>query len=220
MRKKNVKKIETIDLSKMESRFRASFINSLGGFKSVILIGTKNYSGQENLAIFNSLIHLGANPALCAFIVRPDLSPRHTLENILETKYYTINHLTENIYKAAHQTSAGYPKENSEFEKVGLKPEYEKTFFAPYVKESLIKFGCEFVQKIPIELNGTTLIIGKIIEIYIPENCIRKDGFVDIEQAGTLTVSGLDSYHNTKKIARLSYAKPDLIPAELKDFKE
>ena len=181
----------------------------------MILIGTKNFEGQENLAIFNSLIHLGANPALCAFIVRPDLSPRHTLENILETKFYTINHLNENIYKAAHQTSARYPKGNSEFEAVGLKSEQKETFFAPFVKESLIKFGCEFVQKIPIELNGTTLIIGKIIEIYIPENCIRQDGFVDIEQAGTLTVSGLDSYHSTKKIARLSYAKPDLIPTEL-----
>ena len=215
MNEKNVKKIESIDISKMESRFRASFINSLGGFKSVILIGTKNKNGQENLAIFNSLIHLGANPALCAFIVRPDLSPRHTLENILETKFYTINHLNENIYKAAHQSSARYPKEKSEFEAVGLKSEQKDTFFAPFVKDSLIKFGCEFVQKIPIELNGTTLIIGKIIEIYIPENCIGKDGFVDIEQAGTLTVSGLDSYHSTKKIARLSYAKPDLIPTEL-----
>jgi|GWRWMinimDraft_12_1066020.scaffolds.fasta_scaffold20742_2 flavin reductase (DIM6/NTAB) family NADH-FMN oxidoreductase RutF len=215
MNGKNVKKIESIDISKMESRFRASFINSLGGFKSVILIGTKNKNGQENLAIFNSLIHLGANPALCAFIVRPDLSPRHTLENILETKFYTINHLNENIYKAAHQSSARYPKEKSEFEAVGLKSEQKDTFFAPFVKDSLIKFGCEFVQKIPIELNGTTLIIGKIIEIYIPENCIGKDGFVDIEQAGTLTVSGLDSYHSTKKIARLSYAKPDLIPTEL-----
>ena len=215
MNGKKVKKIESIDISKMESRFRASFINSLGGFKSVILIGTKNNDGQENLAIFNSLIHLGANPALCAFIVRPDLSPRHTLENILETKFYSINHLNENIYKAAHQSSARYPKEISEFEAVGLKSEQKETFFAPFVKDSLIKFGCEFVQKIPIELNGTTLIIGKIIEIYIPENCIGKDGFVDIEKAGTLTVSGLDSYHNTIKIARLSYAKPDLITAQL-----
>jgi hypothetical protein len=69
----------------METRYRASFVNSLGGFKSVVMIGSKNKKGQENLAIFNSLIHIGANPALCAFIVRPDVSPRHTLENIIES---------------------------------------------------------------------------------------------------------------------------------------
>lgn len=54
--------------------------------------------------------------------------------------------------------------------------------------------------------------------MFIIENELLKATF--IVQAGTLTVSGLDSYHNTKKIAILSYAKPDLIPAELKDFKE
>jgi flavin reductase (DIM6/NTAB) family NADH-FMN oxidoreductase RutF len=201
------KLIKNEDILEMETRFRASFINSLGGFKSVIMIGTKNSVGQENLAIFNSLIHIGANPALCAFIVRPDVSPRHTLENIIETGYYTINHLNENIYKQAHQTSARYDRNTAEFEAVGLNKMYEADFFAPFVEESKIRLGCEFVQKINIELNGTTLIIGKIVQVSIPENCMLEDGFVDIEKAGSLTVSGLDSYHATQKLARLSYAK-------------
>jgi flavin reductase (DIM6/NTAB) family NADH-FMN oxidoreductase RutF len=203
------KLLKNEDILEMETRFRASFINSLGGFKSVIMIGTKNSVGQENLAIFNSLIHIGANPALCAFIVRPDVSPRHTLENIIETGYYTINHINENIYKQAHQTSARYDRNTSEFEAVGLNKIYESDFFAPFVAESKIRLGCEFVQKINIELNGTTLIIGKIVQVSIPENCMLEDGFVDIEKAGSLTVSGLDSYHTTQKLSRLSYAKVD-----------
>lgn len=207
--------IKTEDLDQMETRYRAAFVNSLGGFKSVVMIGTKNQQGQENLAIFNSLIHIGANPALCAFIVRPDVSPRHTLENILVTKFYTINHLNLDNYKSAHQTSARYPLETSEFEATGLKTEYIKDFYAPFVSQSQVKFGCEFVQRINIELNGTSLIIGKIVQVSVPENCILPDGFVDIEKAGSLTVSGLDSYHSTSKIARLSYAKPDKSPTEL-----
>ena len=43
----------------LELRHRAAFINSLGGFKSVVLVGTKNKDGQTNLAIFNSLFHIG-----------------------------------------------------------------------------------------------------------------------------------------------------------------
>lgn len=207
--------IRTEDLEQMETRYRASFVNSLGGFKSVVLIGTKNKEDQENLAIFNSLIHIGANPALCAFIVRPDVSPRHTLENIIETGFYTINHLNSEIYKSAHQTSARYPRETSEFDATGLKTEYLGGFFSPFVAESNVKFGCEFVQRIDIELNGTSLIIGKIAQISVPEKCILNDGFVDIEKAGTLTVSGLDSYHSTSRIARLSYAKPNKFPEEI-----
>jgi flavin reductase (DIM6/NTAB) family NADH-FMN oxidoreductase RutF len=205
--------IKTADLDEMETRHRAAFVNSLGGFKSAVMIGTKNKEGQENLAIFNSLIHIGANPALCAFIVRPDLSPRHTLENILESGRYTINHLNKETYQNAHQTSARYPREISEFEATGLSTEYLDDFFAPFVKNSHVKFGCEFVERIHIELNGTSLIIGKIVHISVPENCVGDDSFVDIEKAGTVTVSGLDSYHTTQSLGRMQYAKPDKLPA-------
>ncbi|MDZ7625721.1 MAG: hypothetical protein U5J96_14920 [Ignavibacteriaceae bacterium] len=44
---------------------------------------------------------------------------------------------------------------------------------------------------------------------------LTKDGYVDIERAGTIAISGLDSYHETKKTARLSYAKPGIEPKEL-----
>jgi flavin reductase (DIM6/NTAB) family NADH-FMN oxidoreductase RutF len=60
-----------------------------------------------------------------------------------------------------------------------------------------------------ISINNTILIIGEIIQIYIPEDCLNKDGFVDIEKANTITCSGIDSYHKTIQLDRLSYAKPD-----------
>jgi flavin reductase (DIM6/NTAB) family NADH-FMN oxidoreductase RutF len=200
--------VKTAELAQMETRYRAAFINSLGGFKSVVMVGTQNKAGQHNLAIFNSLIHLGANPALCGFIIRPDVSPRHTLENIEATGYYTFNHLQESTYQQAHHTAARYPREVSEFEASGLTAEFKDDFFAPFVQESVVKFGCEFKQRIPIELNGTSLIIGQITHIYVPEHCLESDGFVDIEKAGSITVSGLDSYHKTTKLERLPYAKP------------
>ncbi|MGL4631621.1 MAG: flavin reductase family protein [Leadbetterella sp.] len=200
------------EIQKMDTRYRATFINSLGGFKSLILIGTEDNQGRTNLATFNSLIHIGANPALCAFIVRPDVSPRHTLENILETGIYTINHIHENILKQGHQASARYDKSISEFDATSLQREYIDGIKAPFVEESQVKFACEFRQKIPIELNGTTLIIGEIKHVLFPSNCLHSDGFIDIEKAGTLTVSGLDSYHYTQSLGRLSYAKIDKTP--------
>jgi flavin reductase (DIM6/NTAB) family NADH-FMN oxidoreductase RutF len=51
------------------------------------------------------------------------------------------------------------------------------------------------------------MIIGEIKNIYFPEDCMQEDGFLDIEKAGTITCSGLDSYHLTKSLARLPYAK-------------
>jgi flavin reductase (DIM6/NTAB) family NADH-FMN oxidoreductase RutF len=179
--------IDKEQLLGMEQRRRAVLINSLGGFKSVCLIGTVNTDGQSNLACFSSLVHLGANPALLAFVMRPATVERHTVENILATNVYTINHLHEGIYKQAHQTSASYPTDVSEFQATGLKEEYKENFPAPFVKESQVKLGMRFREKIDLAINNTSLIIGELEHIYFPDDCLQEDGFVDLEKAGTLT---------------------------------
>jgi flavin reductase (DIM6/NTAB) family NADH-FMN oxidoreductase RutF len=195
----------------MEKQERVHFANSLGGFKSVGLIGTKNKNNQTNLAIVDSILHIGSNPPLFGIVFRPGVVERHTLENILETGFYTINHITEKIHKQAHQTSARYDRACSEFDETGLIPEYKNAFFAPFVKESNVKLAMEFKEKVTLSINSTVLIIGEVKDVYFPENCLQKDGFLDIEKAASLTCSGLDSYHKTKQISRLSYAKPDKI---------
>lgn len=59
------------DISKMSSIYRLNMINSCTGYKSANLIGTKSKKGVTNLAVFNSVIHLGSNPPLIGFILRP-----------------------------------------------------------------------------------------------------------------------------------------------------
>ena len=195
-------------LMEMEQRQRAHLVNSVGGFKSVCLIGTVDEVGQTNLAIFNSIVHIGANPPLISFIMRPDSAERHTLSNILTTGFYTINHLNESIYKQAHQTSARYPKDISEFEVTGLTAAYINNFKAPFVGESNVQLGIEFKERINLTINNTIMIIGEIKEMHFPTDCLLADGYLDIEKAGSIACTGLDSYHFTNRLERLPYAKP------------
>ena len=198
-----------VDLMGLEQRYRAAFVNSLTGFKSLALIGTINKQRQTNLAVFNSLIHIGANPPYIGFISRPNSVDRHTLQNIMETGYYTINHVNETIYKQAHQTSARYPKDVSEFKATGLTEIYKPNFIAPFVNESLVQLGVQYKEHVTISTNNTILVIGQINQVYFPNDCLCSDGFLDIEKAKTITCSGLDSYHKTERLARLTYAKVD-----------
>jgi flavin reductase (DIM6/NTAB) family NADH-FMN oxidoreductase RutF len=192
----------------MEQRKRAQLINSISGFRSVALIGTIDTQGQTNLAIFSSIVHIGSNPPLLSFIMRPDSVERHTLTNIMDTGFYTINHINTHIYEKAHQTSARYPKSVSEFEATGLTPSFKNGFVAPFVAESNIQIGMEFKERINISLNQTSMIIGQIKFVHYPDNCLLDDGFLDIEKAGTITSSGVDSYHTTQLLQKLDYAKP------------
>ncbi len=208
-----MKHISQNDIQAMAQRYRAAFINSLGGFKSLVMIGTADREGATNLTVFSSLFHIGAHPPLCGMIVRPDDGvERHTLSNIERTGVYTVNHVKADFYKKAHQTSARYPKNVSEFDATGLTPYYLDGFHAPFVAESAVKFALELREKHPLSINGTIMLIGEIKHIIVPDNTIQDDGFVDIEKAGTVTCSGLDSYHTTQRLARLSYAKPDFFP--------
>ena len=56
----NQKQITYEQIMNLEKQERVHFVNSLGGFKSIGLIGTQNKIGQTNLAIVDSIIHIGA----------------------------------------------------------------------------------------------------------------------------------------------------------------
>ena len=158
---------------------------------------------------------MGANPPMMGFLMRPVSIERHTYTNIKETGYFTINHINKEIYKQAHQTSGRYDKNVSEFDACKLTPQFTEAIKAPYVKESKIKIGLKFLEEQEIKSNGTIFIVGEIVEIVLPDDVVDNDGYVDIEKAGTIAISGLDNYHETKSIARLSYAKPGVDPKEI-----
>jgi flavin reductase (DIM6/NTAB) family NADH-FMN oxidoreductase RutF len=199
-----------------ERFYRANFINSLTGFKSVNLIGTINQSGQTNLAIFSSIVHLGSDPALIGFINRPIHATPHKLANIQSTKMYTINHIHPSLLELAHQTSAKYPEAVSEFDELGLTPEWIETIHAPFVKESKVKYALALEEIIPIRLNNTFLVIGKLQHVKLEENILLPDGFLELDKASSLCSNGIDAYYSTQLIDRYEYAKPYVKPAKLK----
>lgn len=214
-----IRNLGAIEIEKMEKRFRTNFFNSIWGFKAANLVGTINTDKQTNLAIISSAFHLGANPALVGIVMRPDSVERHTYDNILETNFFTLNNVLKSFYKQAHQTSARYSKETSEFDATQLTTEYLNNFISPFVKESTIKIALSLQEVVPIKTNGCTILVGKVEHVFLPEQVVLNDGFIDLEKAGSITISGLDSYHETSQIARLSYAKPDKEIEELENGK-
>jgi flavin reductase (DIM6/NTAB) family NADH-FMN oxidoreductase RutF len=142
-------------------------------------------------------------------IMRPHTVTRDTLSNIKQQGFYTLNHVSTEWVDKAHQTSARYAPEESEFDAVGLTPQFSESFSAPYVQESEIKMGLKVAQHFTL-LNDTEMVIGEIQELFIPESIIDDDGYANIEQAGSACISGLDSYHSTTRIAQFSYAKPNV----------
>ncbi|WP_092173935.1 flavin reductase family protein [Cyclobacterium xiamenense] len=191
-----------------DKNFRRDFVNCLSGYKSLNLIGTFNEeTGETNLAPFSQVFHIGASPPLVGVLFRPPTGERHSLGNIVHNGDFTLNHVTESFYKEAHHCGARWP--NSEFKATGLKEEYKDGFPAPYVAGSPLQVGCTMEEQVRLSVNNTVLIIANIEHVYVQENALGEDGFIDLQALGTVTVSGLDSYHLGQKLARLAYPKPD-----------
>ena len=197
------------DIENLEKVFRINLINSCSGYKSANLIGSTSKTGINNLAIFSSITHLGSNPPLLGFFLRPtEIVPRHTYLNIKDNPYYTINSVQSEFVDKAHHTSAKYDREVSEFDITKIEPEYINNFPAPFVKSSSVKIGMKFVEEIKINYNKSRLIVGKIVELNIDDHLISSDGFINLSDAEVATISGCDGYSFPASNSRKGYQKP------------
>jgi flavin reductase (DIM6/NTAB) family NADH-FMN oxidoreductase RutF len=193
----------------MDKIFRLNLINSCTGFKSANLLGTKSLNGVSNVAVFSSITHLGSNPPLIGFILRPTTVPRDTYRNIKDTGVFTVNHIYSDIIKDAHHTSAKYPDEVSEFTKTDLKEEFLDDFPAPFVMGAKIRLGCRFLNAYEIKENDTLLLVSGIEHVFIADQDIQQqDGWLKLENANTVTINGLDGYATTSLLDRYAYARP------------
>ncbi len=196
------------DLEGFSKIYRLNLINSVTGYKSAHLVGTVSAEGTKNLAVFSSVVHLGSDPALIGFILRPTTVPRHTHANMKATGTFTLNAISKTQIEDAHHTSAKYPEDISEFDQTALKSETKKGWDAPYVQGAPIQMGCRFLNEYLIKENNTLLIIGQIEHLYIDSKLLGEDGWVQLDQGEIVSINGLDGYALPKLLDRFEYARP------------
>ncbi len=195
-------------LSTLEHLYRINLINSCSGFKSANLIATKSKDGVSNVAVFSSVIHLGSSPALLGFVTRPTTVPRNTYQNIKETGTYTINHIHEDIIEDAHHCSAKYEADISEFAMTELIEDYDHVSTAPFVRGAPVQMQMKFREEHHFKINGTIMIIGEIMGMYIDDELLNEDGFIDLSKGNIVAINGLDGYSIPKLKKRLPYQRP------------
>ena len=207
--KKTMKHLSKENIVQMDKISKLNLINSCTGYKSANLIATKSIDGDTNVAVFSSITHLGSSPALIGFIMRPTTVPRDTYKNIMETGYFTVNHITVDMIADAHHTSANYDTGVSEFDKTNLVEEYKENFPIPFVKGSPVQLYCKFVNEYYIKENDTIHVIASIEHLFFEEELQHKDSWLQLDKANVITLNGLDGYCLPKLVDRFKYARKD-----------
>lgn len=199
--------LDKTDFQALSKVPRLNLINSCMGYKSANLIGTISKNGNYNLAVFSSVTHLGSDPALVGFILRPTTVPRHTYSNIKETHYFSVNAISDSFIQKAHQTSANYEQGVNEFEVTGIEMETKIDSSVPFVKSSPVQLLCRYVNEYLIEENGTIHIIASIEKIFVQDELLEEDYWIRLDKGNVVAINGLDGYAKTELIERLPYAR-------------
>lgn len=192
----------------LDKIYRLNLINSITGYKSANLIATQSPEGISNVAVFSSITHLGSDPALLGFILRPTTVPRHTYSNLKAQGSFSVNHIKIDMIEEAHHSSASYPADVSEFDYTELEVEYKDDRTLPFVKNAPVQIECAYINEYAIKENGTLLIVGEMKNIYVDTPLLQEDGWVQLDKGDVATINGLDGYALPKLIERYPYARP------------
>lgn len=206
-----LKRIDRPEIEKMDRIPRLNLINSCTGYKSANLIATISNEGRTNVAVFSSVTHLGSDPALISFTLRPTTVPRHTYQNIKAYGYFSVNHITAEQIAAAHHTSAAYPEEISEFDQTDLQPIFHNDCPVPFVKGSPVKLLCKYVNEYLISENGCILMVASIEAVFYEEELLSSDYWLQLDKGNVVAVNGLDGYALPQLLERFPFARPNLI---------
>lgn len=144
--------------------------------------GTRSRAGVDNLAPFSFYNAFSANPPIVGFspILHPDGRRKDTLNNVIETRCFTLSAVSHKLAKEMSRSSALLGPEENEFEYAGLTAAEAQSVNAPYVAESLLVFECELNQIVHFGdgPGAGNLILGEITHVRI-DDAIYQNGRVD-----------------------------------------
>ena len=163
-------------------------------------ISSISEDGILNLAPFSFFNAVGDDPPHVMFsTVRGNDTNKDTLNNVLATKQFVVNMVTEDLVEQMNMTSQPIPSTESEFDLANLTPIASTKVKPPRVKESPITMECELVHHYTLEnhkYGGATIIIGRIVMFHVDESVLLDNYKIN-----------LDTYKPVARLAGSNYSK-------------
>ncbi len=150
--------------------------------RPIAFVSTVDAKGVRNLAPFSFFTVASANPPVVCFcpMVRPsgarNLAPtKDTLRNIIDTREFVLNIVSEEFGEKMNATSADLPPEVDEFEVSGLTPVPSELITPPRVGESAVQMECRLEQVVHVSTEplGGSLVLGQVLRFHIRESMLN-----------------------------------------------
>ena len=175
--------------------------------RPIAFVSSLDVRGVRNLAPFSFFNGVSADPPVvlfCASVRREDpqrgLGPhKDTLLNVIDTREFVINVVTESIAEKMNLTSAQVPPDVDEFELSGLTPLPSELVKPPRVAESPVQMECRLRQVVEIseKLHGSTIVLGDVLRFHVREDLVENFR-IDADKLAAIGRMGGPTYVRTR----------------------
>ena len=146
-------------------------------------ISSKDQDDNINLAPYSFFNAIADNPPMVMFSTTGKKfggkSIKDSFKNILETKEFVVNIVSEALISEMNLTSGSYPSEVDEFDLTNLKKSDCKLVSVPRISESPASLECRLFKVVKLPGDDNNIIIGEVVGIHLSEKYIT-NGIFDI----------------------------------------
>ena len=143
--------------------------------RPIALVSSAGADGGRNLAPFSYFGLVAHDPphvviGTCATSGRENRQ-KDTQQNVLETREFVVNVVSEWMLEAANHTCGFYDRGVDEMELAGLTPEPSEAVAPPRVAEAAVQLECVLAAAHPVHnaagLLTTTILIGRVVRVHV-----------------------------------------------------
>ena len=166
--------------------------------RPIAFVSTRSRTGVDNCAPFSYSMGVSSHPMVLAVSVGDrDGRPKDTARNILDTREFVVNIVTEAIAEKMNIASGDFAATVSEFDEAGLTRAPSEAVRAPRIAESPVNFECRLIRAVQVADN--TVFFGEALRLHVDESVLA-DGLVDIGKLRPIGRLGGPRYCRTQDV--------------------
>ncbi|KAJ0366687.1 hypothetical protein COL26b_011564 [Colletotrichum chrysophilum] len=168
-------------------------------------ISTTSPTGQHNLAPYSQFTNVTFDPPMVMFSANQTLpddatqTRKDTVNNIEATGVFCWQLCTYALREAVNITAEAVPPDEDEFARAGLAKTFSRGLRVPVpmVKESPVRFECEYVQTVRLPGKGpmgtVDVVFGRVVGVHVDEWALT-DGKIDVRKTNPIARLGYFEY--------------------------
>jgi flavin reductase (DIM6/NTAB) family NADH-FMN oxidoreductase RutF len=145
--------------------------------RPIAFVSTVDRNNVRNLAPFSFFTVASSNPPVvvfCSSVPANDRAVKDTLRNVIETREFVVNIVSEDFAEQMNRCSATVPPEVDEFALSGLTPVASELVKPARVAESHVHMECRLLQVLTVSEKpmGGNLVLGEVLRFHVAEDLV------------------------------------------------